>query len=178
MLTPDEVLALIPQQRPFRFLDRLLEIDERHAVGEYTFRPDEMFYDGHFPGAPVTPGVILLETMCQTGLVALGIYLLGLTEPREEVARTMTLFTDGEIEFARVVRPGETVRVAAETVFWRRRKLKVKVELGLPDGTPVARGTVAGMGVRSEHAAVAQGGFAPPSESGRGRVPRPGEPPG
>jgi 3-hydroxyacyl-[acyl-carrier-protein] dehydratase len=150
MLTSAEVLELIPQQRPFRFIDRLVEIQETGAVGEYTFRADESFYAGHFPGDPVTPGVILIETMCQTGLVALGIYLLGLEAPRGEVAKTITLFTDCEVEFERVVRPGDTVRVVAEKVFWRRRKLKSNVVLTLADGTGVAKGTVAGMGVRRE----------------------------
>lgn len=150
MLSAADVLELVPQQRPFRFLDRLVEIQEAGATGEYTFRADESFYAGHFPGDPVTPGVILIETMCQTGLVALGIYLLGLEAPRDEVAKTVTLFTDCEVEFERVVRPGDTVRVVAEKVFWRRRKLKSNVVLTLADGTGVAKGTVAGMGVRRE----------------------------
>lgn len=149
-LTAEEVLELLPQQRPFRFVDRLIELSETRAVGQYTFRPDESFYAGHFPGDAVTPGVILIETMCQTGLVALGIYLLGLEAPRDEVARTVTLFTSCEVEFERVVRPGETVRVTAERVFWRRRKLQSRVALTLADGTPVATGTVAGLGVRRD----------------------------
>jgi len=147
MLTKEQVLDLVPQKPPFRFVDRLVEINESGAIGEYTFRGDEDFYKGHFPGNPVTPGVILLETMCQTGLVAFGIYLLGLEAPLETVAETVTLFTDGEVEFARVVRPGDTVRVRAEKLFWRRRKLKSKVVLELADGTLVASGTVSGMGV-------------------------------
>lgn len=147
VLTKEEVLALIPQQRPFRFVDRLLRLDESGAVGEYTFRPDEAFYPGHFPHNPVTPGVILMETMCQTGIVALGIWLLALDQPREVVERTTTLLTECAVELERVVRPGETVRVTAEKLFWRRRKLKSKVVLTLPDGTGVASGTVAGMGV-------------------------------
>jgi 3-hydroxyacyl-[acyl-carrier-protein] dehydratase len=150
-LTAEEVLQILPQQRPFRFIDRLVELTDAGAIGEYTFRADELFYPGHFPGNPVTPGVILIETMCQTGLVALGIYLLGLEAPKEEVAKTVTLFTDSEVEFERVVRPGETVRVTAEKIFWRRRKLKSNVVLTLADGTPVAKGTVAGMGVSRDN---------------------------
>lgn len=148
-LTPDEVLALVPQQRPFRFLDRLLRVDEQGAVGEYTFRPDETFYPGHFPGNPVTPGVVLLEAMAQTGVVALGIYLISLELPLEAVKRHTTFFTDGQVEFERAVRPGELVRATAEKVFWRRKKLKSSVVLTLADGTPVARATVAGLGVES-----------------------------
>ena len=51
------------------------------------------------------------------------------------------------MEFEKVVRPGETVKVVAERVFWRRRKLKSNVTLSLADGTLVAHGSVAGMGV-------------------------------
>jgi 3-hydroxyacyl-[acyl-carrier-protein] dehydratase len=148
MLTPEQVLDVVPQKAPFLFLDRLIEIDADHAVAEYTFRPEAFFYAGHFPGDPVTPGVILLETMCQTGLTAFGAYLLGLEAPVDEVRRTVTLLTESNVEFEHVVRPGEMVRVRAEKVFWRRLKLKSNVEMSLADGTRVARGTVAGLGVR------------------------------
>ncbi|MBI2378271.1 MAG: beta-hydroxyacyl-ACP dehydratase [Deltaproteobacteria bacterium] len=150
-LSADEVLQRIPQQKPFRFIDRILSIDADRIVGEYTFRTDEVFYPGHFPGDPVTPGVILIEAMCQTGVVALGIYLLSLEAP-DEVQRTTTLFTDASVEFSRVVKPGETVRIEAEKVFWRRRKLKSRVRMLAADGATVAEATVSGLGVtRAEH---------------------------
>jgi 3-hydroxyacyl-[acyl-carrier-protein] dehydratase len=146
-LSIPEVLALIPQQRPFRFIDELLSIDADTAVGRYRFREDESFYVGHFPGNPITPGVILIETMCQTALVAHGVFLLADEVGRAELERATAFFTDSAVEFARPVRPGEAVQVHARKEYWRRRKLRSRVELTLDDGTPVASGYVAGVEV-------------------------------
>ena len=143
-MTPDELLDLLPHARPFRFVDRILEVDDQHALTEYTFRADEFFYAGHFPGSPVTPGVILLETMCQSAAV-LGLQLLALpggTGPRPSIA---AVFTEAHIELDSGVRPAQTVRARAEKVFWRRNKLSARVSLTLADGTPVATGSAAGM---------------------------------
>ncbi len=147
-LSPAEVLERLPQQPPFRFLDELLELSDEGAVGQYRFRQDEFFYRGHFPDEPVTPGVILLEALCQTGLVALGIYLLAKELPPEQVAQYKTLFTDAEVEFSGLVLPGDVVTVRASKVFWRRRKLRSRVEMSKADGTRVASGVVSGMGVK------------------------------
>ena len=70
----NDILSLVPQQYPFRFLDRILELDEQHIVGQYTFDPNLPFYQGH-PGGS-TPETILVETMAQTAVVALGLYLI------------------------------------------------------------------------------------------------------
>lgn len=149
-LTRAQVLELVPQRPPFRFLDELLDISESQATGRYTFKVDESFYAGHFPGHPITPGVILLESMCQTGVVALGLYLLALEIPVEELGRYTTLFTDAEVEFSGLVLPGDTVVIKAEKVFWRKRKLRSKVEMTLADGKVVAGGVVSGIGVARE----------------------------
>jgi len=147
-LTADQVLALVPHQRPFRFIDELLSIDAQHAVGQYTFRVDDPFYAGHFPDKPITPGVILLESMCQTGLVALGLYLMSIEAPHDELAQWGTIFTDGTAEFFGMVLPGDTVTNFATRIFWRRNKLRARVEMKAIDGQVVALCEVAGMGVR------------------------------
>jgi 3-hydroxyacyl-[acyl-carrier-protein] dehydratase len=147
-LTPAQVLDLLPQQSPFRFVDEILEIDEQRITGRYTFRRDEWFYAGHFPGRPITPGVILLESMCQVGVVALGIYLFALEQTGEEARQWTTLFSEAETEFLRSVLPGETVTIRGEKIFWRRKKLRAGIEMFAADGTLVARTTASGVGVR------------------------------
>lgn len=146
--TPDQVLAALPQQEPFRFVDRILELDDDHVVASYRFRPEADFYRGHFPGNPVTPGVILVEAMAQVGVVALGIYLLSKDAP-DEVGRVLTMFTDMAVDFAGVVRPGDEVTISGRKEFFRRMKLRSRVEMRLADGQVVASGTVSGMGVRT-----------------------------
>lgn len=143
----EQVLQQLPQQRPFRFIDEIVEMSEEHIVSRYRFREDEYFYAGHFPGDPVTPGVILIETMAQAGLVALGIFLLA----RENAESSLrTLFSECSVEFYRVVPPGSRVTVQAKRIFWRRNKLRSQVEMKLEDGSLVANGFVSGMGVLVE----------------------------
>ena len=147
-LTPAEVLDLIPPQRPFRFVDEITAVSAERIEGRYTFREDEWFYAGHFPGRPITPGVILLESMCQVGVVALGIYLFALERPDEDIRQWTTLFVESEAEFMRSVLPGETVTIRGERILWRRNKLRAKVEMFSADGTLVAQTTASGLGVK------------------------------
>jgi len=149
-ITGATLLELLPQQEPFRFVDEIVEVDEEHIVSRYTFRPEADFYRGHFPGNPITPGVLLIEAMAQTGVVALGIYLVARARGVEEVRRVLTVFTDVSAEFSGVVRPGDTVTISARKVFFRRMKLRAEVEMRKADGELVASATVAGMGVEAE----------------------------
>jgi 3-hydroxyacyl-[acyl-carrier-protein] dehydratase len=145
-LSPAEVLARIPQQEPFRFVDEILEIDSEHVVASYRWREDSDFYRGHFPGNPVTPGALLVESMAQAAVVALGIYLLEQESP-EASAKLVTLFTDVNVEFSGLVRPGQRVLIRGRKLFFRRRKLRSESEMRLEDGTLVCSGTLSGMGV-------------------------------
>jgi 3-hydroxyacyl-[acyl-carrier-protein] dehydratase len=146
-LSCEEVLARIPQQEPFRFVDEILELDDEHVVASYRWREDADFYRGHFPGDPVTPGVLLVESLAQARVVALGAYLLHKELPEEEAAKIVPFFTDAEVEFLGLVRPGERVRMESRRVFWRRRKLRIRGEMAREDGTVVLSGTLSGLGV-------------------------------
>ena len=139
-----KILSLVPQQKPFRFIDEITELSADHVVGKYTFRSDEFFYAGHFPENPVTPGVILLECMAQIGLVTMARYLLILEGKNENLT---TLFTDAQVEFQALVLPGTEVIVRSEKTFWRRNKLKANVTMLLKDGKIAASGTLSGMGI-------------------------------
>ena len=148
--TRDMILKSVPQQHPFRFIDEILELDDNHIVGAYRFRKDEYFYEGHFPDRPVTPGVLLIETMAQTGVVALGIYLTlqGGGKTLQETKEMITLFTLADnVEFNGMVSPGERVIVRGEKIYFRRGTLKTKVRMERENGELVCCGVLAGTGV-------------------------------
>ena len=145
-MPPAEVLAAVPQRDPFRFIDEIREIDEEHIVASYTFREDHDFYRGHFPGRPITPGVILVEAMAQAGVVALGIHLLD-RALGDDAGKYITLFTDAAVDFSGVVPPGARVVIRGQKVFFRRLKLRSRVEMQLDDGSLVCSGELSGMGV-------------------------------
>ena len=146
----DRILSAVPQRPPFRFIDELWDIDDGHVVGAYRFREDEFFYRGHFPDRPVTPGVILIEAMAQTGIVAHGLYLsmIGKGVSLNELKKITTLFTFVEVvEFTGIVAPGEKIVFRGKKVYFRRGALKSEITAERESGKIVCRGTLAGMGV-------------------------------
>jgi 3-hydroxyacyl-[acyl-carrier-protein] dehydratase len=147
VLEAESLLALIPQQPPFRFVDEIAEVDDEHIVGSYRFRHDEYFYEGHFPGNPITPGVILLETSAQIGVLPLYFYLAARTPAMDE-RNLIVMFAEAQVDFAKIVRPGDRVTVVGRKIFFRKAKLKVAVEMRSDDGQLVCAGNLAGYGTR------------------------------
>jgi 3-hydroxymyristoyl/3-hydroxydecanoyl-(acyl carrier protein) dehydratase len=90
--------------------------------------------------------VLLIESMAQAGVVALGLYLLAKESGPAELDSLVTVFTDAQVEFSGLVLPGARVTIEGRKVFFRRRKLRSQVEMRL-DGSVVCSGTLSGMGV-------------------------------
>ena len=141
-MNTQEILKALPYSYPFLFVDELTAIDENGATGSYTFNPELEFYKGHFKDNPVTPGVILTETMAQIGLVCLGIYLMGNTN-QDSIGHVM--LTSTAIDFMKPVFPGETVTVVSEKVYFRFKKLHCNVSMKNAAGETVCKGTLSGM---------------------------------
>jgi len=141
-MTTQEILSHLPYSKPFLFVDELQHIDENSVSGSYTFDRDLDFYKGHFKDNPVTPGVILTETMAQIGLVCLGIFLSG-TAASGLPGHVMLTAT--AIDFMKPVFPGEKVSVTAEKVYFRFKKLHCNVQMSNEAGEVVCKGTISGM---------------------------------
>lgn len=108
-------IELLPHRSPFLFVDTLIAADETGAVGEYTYTAEKNdFFRGHFPGNPIVPGVVLVESMAQVagaGIVARG--ALAATPGKEAV---FILASVESARFRRPVRPGDKMTTVAENV--------------------------------------------------------------
>jgi 3-hydroxyacyl-[acyl-carrier-protein] dehydratase len=103
-----EIHAAIPHREPFLLLDEIVERDEKRIVCRKTFHGDEYFYAGHYPGMPLTPGVLLCEAAMQAGAVLLSAHATA-DAGRVPVATRMN-----EVRFKRMVKPGETIEIEVE----------------------------------------------------------------
>jgi 3-hydroxyacyl-[acyl-carrier-protein] dehydratase len=142
-MTSNQIIHLLPYQKPFLFVDELTTISKDGMIGNYTFKADEYFYKGHFKSNPVTPGVILTECMAQIGLVCLGIYLF-----KDEISNRMLsqiALTSSQIDFFLTVAPNEKVTVISEIEFYRFNKLKCQVKMLNQKNELVCRGIISGM---------------------------------
>jgi 3-hydroxyacyl-[acyl-carrier-protein] dehydratase len=136
-----EIISKLPYSKPFLFVDTIIDVNENAIKGSYRYEEDLDFYKGHFVGNPVTPGVILTETMAQIGVVCLGIFLLNDNFIKESVIA----LTSSEIDFLKPVFPSETVTVFSEKIYFRFGKLKCKVWMENEKQEIVCRGNISGM---------------------------------
>jgi 3-hydroxyacyl-[acyl-carrier-protein] dehydratase len=142
-MTAKEILKLLPYAPPFLFVDELDEISETGVKGSYTYKKDEYFYKGHFKNLPVTPGVILTETMAQIAVVCLGIYLC-----KDEIAKSCMpeiALTSVEVNFIAPVFPGEKVTVSSQKKYFRFGKLSCDVEMRNSADKVVCSGNISGI---------------------------------
>ena len=112
-----DIMALLPHRPPFLLVDKIIELSETHVVGVKNVTMNEPFFEGHFPGAPVMPGVLQVEAMAQTG----GVLVLK-TVPDPENYLTYFMKIDG-VKFKSKVLPGDTLVFRLELVSPIRRGL-------------------------------------------------------
>jgi 3-hydroxyacyl-[acyl-carrier-protein] dehydratase len=148
-MTAQEILSKLPYSKPFLFVDELLQIDENGSTGTFTYDAALDFYKGHFKDSPVTPGVILTETMAQIGLVCLGIFLYG---DSDSEMKAHVMLTSVDVDFMKPVFPGEKVTVTAEKVYFRFKKLNCNVVMKNEAGEIVCKGNISGMVTAKLHA--------------------------
>ncbi|HPU35820.1 MAG TPA: 3-hydroxyacyl-ACP dehydratase FabZ [Bacillota bacterium] len=115
MLDNNQIQEIIPHRYPFLLVDRIISVEEgRKAVGLKNVSANEPFFQGHFPGYPVMPGVLIIEAMAQVGAVAL------LKMP--EFAGKIALFAGiDKARFRRQVFPGDQLRIEVEVMKLRGR---------------------------------------------------------
>ena len=115
------IMDSIPHRYPFLLVDRILEMEAgRRIVALKSVTIDEFFFQGHFPGAPVMPGVLIVEALAQAGAVLL-------LHDMPDRARKLVYFTGiDSARFRRPVVPGDRLRLTMEVVKLRSRTCKMR----------------------------------------------------
>jgi 3-hydroxyacyl-[acyl-carrier-protein] dehydratase len=122
-----DIQKILPHKYPFLLVDRILEIEEgKRAKGIKNVTINEPFFQGHFPGQPIMPGVLIVEAMAQVGAVCI------LT--MEEYKGKLAVFTGIEkMKFRKQVVPGDTLVMEAELISIRHGMGKAKVSAKVDD---------------------------------------------
>jgi UDP-3-O-[3-hydroxymyristoyl] N-acetylglucosamine deacetylase / 3-hydroxyacyl-[acyl-carrier-protein] dehydratase len=136
MYTIEDIMKVLPHRYPFLLVDRILEIEEKRIVGLKNVTINEPFFQGHFPGHPIMPGVLIIEAMAQVG----GMLMLGsLADPDSKVVYFMSL---DNVKFRRPVKPGDQLRFELEVVQLRGTVCKMR-GVGKVDGDVVVEADMA-----------------------------------
>ncbi len=121
MLEIEEIMAVLPHRYPFLLVDRVVEIESsKRIVGIKNVTINEPFFQGHFPGHPIMPGVLIVEAMAQVG----GLLLMGSVEdPQSKVVYFMSL---DNVKFRRPVKPGDQLRFECSVLQIRGRVCRLQ----------------------------------------------------
>jgi len=116
MLDVNEIMKILPHRYPFLLVDRVIELEHgKRIVALKNVSVNEPFFQGHFPGHPVMPGVLIIEAMAQAaGIMA---YLASDEETRKKVSYFASI---DSARFKRPVKPGDQLRIEIETRFTKR----------------------------------------------------------
>ncbi|MEI6167224.1 MAG: 3-hydroxyacyl-ACP dehydratase FabZ [bacterium] len=105
-----EIMRLLPHRYPFLLVDKIIECDEqKRIVGIKNVTMNEPYFQGHFPGVPVMPGVLQIEAMAQTG----GILINRMAKAGDRVPFFMSI---DKAKFRRVVKPGDQLRIEIDII--------------------------------------------------------------
>jgi len=136
MMDVEQIQEILPHRYPFLFVDRILEVDPgKRIVGVKNVTVNEPFFQGHFPGKPVMPGVLIIEAMAQVG----GVLLLSEIEDRSE--KLVYFMGIDDARFRRPIVPGDQIRFELEVLKRRSSTCKLK-GVALVDDQVAAEATV------------------------------------
>lgn len=114
ILDVNEIQKILPHRYPFLFVDSIVEMERlKRVVGIKNVTINESFFQGHFPGQPIMPGVLIIESMAQTG----GLLLLQEVPDRE--SKLLYFVAVDGARFRRPVVPGDQLKVEMKVISWR-----------------------------------------------------------